>query len=236
MAFRLETTVMYSSFRTKLVSLSDEGYREFSMRGIPCDRPFLGVRIPNIRKLVKEIPPSVFKEFLDATPLAVEEVIARGFLIARLPYDEMIEAFDSQIKLLDNWCTVDTFCAALRSVIKRHEADFLDRKVEKLLNSKNEFAIRAGLVCLLDFYVKPEYLHLIFDRIESLKDHDGYYVKMALAWLLAECFIKFPNETYRYLKHSNLDKWTFNKSISKICDSYRVAPEIKTEIKKLREP
>ena len=217
------------------ISLSDEDYRAFSMRGIPCERPFLGVRIPNIRKLVKEIPPSDFKEFLDATPLAIEEVIARGFLIARLPYDEMIKVFDSQIQLLDNWCTVDTFCAALRRVVKYHEADFLDRKVENLLSSKDEFAIRAGLVCLLNFYVKPDYFQLIFDRIESLKDHDEYYVKMALAWLLAECFIKFPDETYIYLKHSNLEQWTLNKAISKICDSYRVAPEVKTEIRKLRK-
>ena len=124
---------MYSDFRTKLIAAADEKYREFSQKGIPCERPFVGVRIPKIRALVKEIPPEHFAEFLDAEPIAIEEVIARGFLIARLSYDEMLEVFDSQIKLLDNWCTVDTFCAALRKTIKGHEADFLDRKVEPLL-------------------------------------------------------------------------------------------------------
>ncbi len=58
---------------------------------------------------------------------------------------------------------------------------------------------------------------------------------MALAWLLAECFIKFPDETFSYLKSSNLDKWTFNKTISKISDSYRVDSELKKEVKKLRK-
>ncbi len=226
---------MYQDFQTKLISHADDKYREFCMRGIPCDRPFLGVRIPQIRKLVKDIPPEQFEEFLKAKPLAIEEVIARGFLIARLSYDEMLKFFDSQVELLDNWCTVDTFCAALRKVVKHHEDDFLNSKVENLLKSKDEFAVRAGLVCLLDFYVKPEYLHLIFDRIESLKDREEYYVKMALAWLLAECFIKYPEITRDYLDRSKLEKWTFNKAISKICDSYRVSQDTKTEIKKLRK-
>ena len=226
---------MYSDFRTKLISASDDEYRVFCMRSIPCDRPFLGVRIPEIRKLVLEIPMEQFEEFLDVTPIVIEEVIARGFVISRLSYDEMLVYFDSQITLLDNWCTVDTFCASLRKTIKHHKAEFLDLKVEKLLKSKGEFSARAGVVFLLDFYVSPEWLHLIFDRIETLKNREEYYIKMALACLLAECFIKFPDETYGYLKQSNLDKWTFNKAISKICDSYRVDTEVKNEIRKLRK-
>lgn len=224
---------MYQNFRTKLLSLSDEKYREFCMRGIPCDRPFLGVRVPDVRKLVREIPLSDFADFLNAEPLAIEEVFARGFLIARLPYDEMLKYFDSQIDYLDNWCTVDTFCASLRKTIKHHESDFLDQKVEKLLKSKNEFTVRTGLVLLLDFYVNFDYLALIFDRVSALKNRDEYYIKMSLAWLLAECFIKFPDETYAYLKVAKLPKWTMNKTISKICDSYRVDEDLKTEVKKL---
>lgn len=225
---------MYAAFREKLVKLADDKYREFSKKGIPCDRPFLGVRIPEIRKLVKEIPPKDFDEFLAARPVAIEEVIARGFLIARLPYEKMLEVFDSQIELLDNWCTVDTFCAALRKTVKKHEDDFWECKVEKLLKKQNEFAVRMGIVAMLDFYVNPRYLQIIFAQIEKLKNHDEYYVRMALAWLLAECFIKFPNETYEYMNHSNLDKWTFNKAISKICDSYRVDSEMKEEVKRMR--
>ena len=225
---------MYSDFRTKLMSLSDDEYREFSMRGIPCDRPFLGVRIPEIRRLVAEIPVERFDDFLGVAPVAIEEVIVRGFLIARLPYNEMLKHFDSQVSYLDNWCTVDTFCAALRKVIRKHEDEFLEDKVETLLNSKDEFATRAGIVFLLDFYVKPDYLHLIFDRIESLSEREEYYVKMALAWLISECFIKFPDETYGYLRQSSLDKWIFNKAISKICDSHRVDDDLKNWVRKIR--
>ena len=225
---------MYSDFRSKLISLNDEKYRQFSMNGIPCDRPFLGVRIPDIRKLVKEIPRDQLNDFIAETPTAIEEVIARGFAIARLPYEEMMEVFDSQVRLLDNWCTVDTFCASLRKTIKKHEDDFFDRKVASLLMSKNEFGARTGLVCLLDFYVQPDYLPVIYDQIECLINRQEYYVKMAIAWLLAECFIKFPNETFGYLKITKLNSWTFNKALSKICDSYRVNPDTKKQIKLLR--
>ncbi|MBR3368670.1 DNA alkylation repair protein [Candidatus Saccharibacteria bacterium] len=225
----------YEDFQTALASLSDDEYREFTMRGVPCDRPFLGVRIPEIKRLIQKIPKEKIADFIKHEPIAIEEVLARGFLISRLPYDEMLKFFDSHIKLLDNWCTVDTFCASLKKTIKNHEADFLDRKVEKLLESKNEFAVRVGLVSLLDFYIKPDYIFLIFDRIESLKNRDEYYIKMAVAWLVAECFIKFPDETFGFLKTTELPKWTFNKAISKICDSFRVEKEVKDYLKTLRK-
>ena len=223
------------NFRNRLASLADDEYRVFSMSSIPCDRLFLGVRIPEIRKLVSEVPSTDFTELLETTPIAIEEVIARGFLIARLPYIEMLKYFDSQISYLDSWCVVDTFCASLRKTIKKHKSEFLNTKVESLLQSQDEFAVRAGLVCLLDFYVDFDHLFLIFDRIESLKNRNEYYIKMAIAWLLAECFIKYPDETFGYLKQSNLEKWTFNKALSKICDSYRVPSEAKQQIKLLRK-
>lgn len=226
---------MYSSFRTKLISLADDEYRVFSQKGIPCDRPFLGVRIPDIRSLVKDIPEDRLIDFISEQPDAIEEVIARGFAIARLPYEQMLEVFDSHISLLDNWCTVDTFCASLRKSIKKHEEDFFDHKVDPLLASKDEFAVRTGLVCLLDFYVQPDYLFLIYDRVEQLSGRKEYYVRMAIAWLLAECFIKFPDETYAHFKHTKLNTWTFNKTISKIRDSRRIDPKTKQEIKQLRK-
>jgi 3-methyladenine DNA glycosylase AlkD len=226
---------MYQEFRSELAARADDEYRSFSMRGIPCERPFIGVRIPEIRQLVNEIAPADYDEFLSETPVALEEVLARGFVIARLPYEEMLEKFDSQIAYLDNWCTVDTFCAALRKVVKGHKEDFYERKVERLLASGGEFPTRAGIVLLLDFYVEPDYLHLIYDRVERLATREEYYVKMAIAWLVAECFIKYPDETFTYLKHAGLDKWTFNKAISKIRDSYRVSDDIKEMVKKMRK-
>lgn len=222
------------NLRAELNRLTDPSYLKTNKTTIPTDWPMLGVRIPDIRKLVNKIPKEDIKEYLGIKPENHEEILARGFLIARLSYDEMLEVFDSQIAYLDNWCTVDTFCAALRKCVKKHEAVFLERKVEPLLKSQKEFETRTGVVCLLDFYVNAEYLSQIFEQIESLKSRDEYYVKMAVAWLLAECYIKFPAETEAFMKKTKLNAWTFNKAISKICDSYRVGTEDKDKLRKMR--
>ena len=224
----------YQDLKTELALYADDAYREFSKKGIPCDRPFIGVRIPHIRKIVNIIPREKYTEFLKVKPVAVEEVLARGMIICKLSYGEMLKYFDSQITYIDNWCTCDIFCSSLRKLIKNHQAEFLETKVEPLLKSNQEYTTRVGLVILKSSYVEPDYLNLIFDRVESLASRDEYYVKMAIAWLLSECFIKFPAATTGYLAVSHLPKWTMNKTISKICDSYRVDNETKTMLKKMR--
>ncbi|MBR2796027.1 DNA alkylation repair protein [Candidatus Saccharibacteria bacterium] len=224
-----------TEFKTKLASLVDDEYREFAMRGIPSERPFLGVKIPQIRKLVGEIAPESYPDFLSIEPIALEEVLARGMIICKLPYDEMLKYYDSQINQIDDWCTCDTFCSGLANLVKKHRAEFLDTKIEQLLNDSREYAVRAGLVMLKCAYIDFDYLAVIFDRIEMLAAKEEYYIKMATAWLLSECFVKFPEETFAFLKTTHLPKWTYNKTISKIYDSHRIDPEIKTHLRKLRK-
>ena len=214
---------------SELEKLTDTTYLKTNKTTIPTNWPMLGVRIPEIKKLVQKIP-----NYLETKPENHEEILARSFLIARLPYEEMLEYIDSQIALFDNWCTVDTFCAALRKSVKKNEADFLERKVKPLLKSQKEFETRTGLVCLLDLFMSEEYLSTIFESIESLKDRNEYYVKMAAAWLLAECYIKFPAKTEVFMDRTKLNNWAFNKAISKICDSYRVSIEDKDKLRKKR--
>jgi 3-methyladenine DNA glycosylase AlkD len=50
---------------------------------------------------------------------------------------------------------------------------------------------------------------------------------MAIAWLLAESFIKQKEKVIEYLKNNKLDNFTHNKAIQKIIDSYRVSQEEK---------
>ena len=80
----------YGELRSALASLADDEYREFSMKGIPSERPFIGVRIPLVREVVKRVPDEKIAEFLKVEPVAIEEVLARGMLICRLPYEEIV--------------------------------------------------------------------------------------------------------------------------------------------------
>ena len=234
----------YRELRSALVSLADDEYREFSMKGIPSERPFIGVRIPLIREVVAKVPDEKIADFLMTKPVTIEEVLARGMLICRLPYEEIVGShgelhggswFDSQIGFIDNWCTCDIFCSGVCRKIGKHREEFLELKVDGLLWAKDEFAVRAGLVILKCGYVSEDYLAVIFDRVEKLASREDYYIRMAIAWLNAECFIKYPEVTLAYLRVSKLPKWTYNKTISKVCDSFRVEPEVKEMLKAMRK-
>lgn len=229
---RIET---YKELQAQLKTHAEDKYREFGKKLTPSKRPFMGVKIPMIREVVSLIPREKYEKFLGFKPVAIEEVMARGMIICKLPYEEMLKWFDSQISYIDDWSTCDVFCAGLRKVILKKRPEFLKKKVEKLLNSKAEFDVRVGLVILKSSYVEDGYLSMIFDWTEKLRGRNEYYVKMAIAWLLSECFIKFPAATTGYLVESKLPKWTFNKTISKICDSYRVDIETKSFLKKMRK-
>ena len=76
-------------------------------------------------------------------------------------------------------------------------------------------------------------LTYIYNTCNSLKE-GSYYVEMAVAWLLSYCYIKYPENTLKYLKNNNLNDFTFNKTIDKICESFRVSKEEKLKLKKLK--
>ena len=101
------------------------------------------------------------------------------------------------------------------------------------LKSQEEFEIRFALVSMLDHFITEEYKDRIFQAVESVH-HDGYYVKMAAAWLVSVLYVKFPNETEAFLQKNTLDDFTHNKSIQKIRESYRVSKEDKERLNTMK--
>ena len=45
---------------------------------------------------------------------------------------------------------------------------------------------------------------------------------MAISWLLCECYVKYRDETYEYIKGASLNQFVLRKTISKVNDSFRV--------------
>lgn len=231
----MEQIKTYKELRERLEACTEDRYQKFSAKLTPSERPIMGVRIPIVRRMAGMVPSNEISRFLNVEPKMFEEVLVRGFLICRLPYEKMILYFDSQIKYIEDWASCDVFCAGLKKAVKKHEVEFLELKVKKSLDSEREFAVRVGLVLLKCYYVEVDKLPLIYDWIEKLAVREEYYIRMAIAWLLSECFIKFPAATTGYLVSSSLPKWTFNKTISKICESYRVDAETKKMLKRMRK-
>ena len=57
---------------------------------------------------------------------------------------------------------------------------------------------------------------------------------MGAAWLISICFIKYPNETLKFLQNTSIDSRTFNKSIQKIIESRQVDAATKNSLKKMK--
>ena len=78
-----------------------------------------------------------------------------------------------------------------------------------------------------------KYIDSVLEKIETA-ELPGYYAKMAAAWAVSVCYVKYPEKTEEWLASSKLDDWTFNKSIQKIKESYRVSAEDKNRLDSMK--
>ena len=101
------------------------------------------------------------------------------------------------------------------------------------LKSGKEFQIRFATVMLMDYYLTEEYIEKVLDIYDGIR-HDGYYVKMGVAWGIATAYAKFPDITHRYMKNSGLDDFTYNKAIQKMLESNRVCDDAKKILRTMK--
>jgi len=224
----------YKEYITYLQSLSEEKYQKFNKKIVFTNYEMLGIRLPILRNIAKNILKGDYHSFLDyCGNVYYEEVMIYLLVVASLKdINELMLYFDKGVKLIDNWALCDSFCGSLK-IVNDNKEYFLNI-IKELINRKKTYDIRVGFVLLLNYYVSEEYLDLIFNYLDSINS-DEYYVNMAKAWLLSEVFIKYQDRGLRYLENNKLDAFTINKGISKIRDSYRVSKEIKDIILKYKK-
>ena len=101
------------------------------------------------------------------------------------------------------------------------------------LKSKNPWRKRFSIVMLMDYYLSEEYLDEIFDICDTIKD-DEYYYKMAVAWLLSMCLVKFRDRTMAYFTNCNLDDFTYNKALQKARESRQISNVQKAQLQAMK--
>jgi len=225
---------MERTIREKLEELAEEKYRIFISALTPGKDSILGVRTPILRKMATEIAKGDWRAYLSkAEDDSMEEVLLQGMVIGKCKADveETLQLTADFIPKIDCWSICDSFCGGLKITEKNRERvwDFL----QPYLKSYQEYEIRFGVVMLLGYYVLPEYATLAFEHFDKIK-HEGYYVKMAVAWAISVYFIKLPELTMEYLKKNELDKFTYNKALQKITESFRVEEEVKEIIRSMK--
>ncbi len=225
----------YSEFVGYLKSLGDEKYRKFQGALVKdTDSEIIGVRIPALRSVAKNILKGDSKGFLQiASNEYYEEVMLRGLVTAQLKgsFEETADRADGFIEYIDNWAVCDTFCSTFK-IIKKFPEEFFGH-IDTYLKSENPWAVRVGLVLMMDYYLTDEYIDRVLERADKVQSEE-YYVQMGKAWLLATAFAKYRDKTLGLLENGEFDKRTFNMTVQKCVDSYRVSKEDKEYLKTLR--
>ncbi len=222
----------YNEFINYLLSLEDIKYKVFTRNLIPGKNNIIGIRIPILKKIAKDISKGDYISFLQYNKDSYyEETLVYGFVIGymkdvNLVVDDYLDRFVNKI---DNWATCDLFVSNLHIVLKNRDL-FFNYIVNCFETKENNWIFRFGYVMLLNYYILDDYLDYIF-KICNFYQGDFYYVNMAIAWLISLCYIKYPDKTLCFIKDNKLNKFTLNKCISKICDSKRVSLEEKKMLK-----
>ena len=221
--------------RKKLLELQDVKYKEFHSGLCPNVDKIIGVRVPQLKELAKQIVKEDYKEFLiHVKDEYYEELALHGLVIgyAKMSIEDTFDYLKKFVPKINSWAVCDVTCANLK-ITKKYKKEMWEF-LETYIHSNKEYEIRFAVVMYLNYYLDDEYIAEILKRIDKVENKE-YYVQMAIAWLISFAYIKQKDKTIKYLEKNHLDKFTQNKAIQKIRESYRVPKEEKEDLLKYKK-
>lgn len=188
-----------------------------------------GLKISKVKQCIKKYCKDDLLN-LDDFPLAESvELTLCYFSIGLLrckSFDEQMRFLDKNLKYADSWIITDHCPQYIKkSTYLEYKPYFL-----KFSKSKEEYKRRFSYVYLIKFYKDIK----VKEFEEYIFNDERYYVYMAEAWMLATFAIFDEEGVFSYLNKENADVKLKRKTISKMCDSYRINKEIKEKFKALR--
>ena len=234
---------MIEHLLTPLISqrfLDEERYRNGHLRVINAldDVRILGVHIPELKKLAKELSrrpdatdliASFEAESVKGT-LCFEEKLVWGLMINALKssQEHKLALLETFVPVMDNWAVCDTICCNIKWIKDRTA---LWEYLQPYFASVKEFEVRFAVVMSMIFFLDPESFPKVTTRLDSLdfsriqsefmspkeaknvdqvrgvaKGERPYYVRMAVAWLLATAMAKIPEQTREYVNRCQLQE------------------------------
>ena len=219
---------MHDRIIAQLTNLAqgNETYAAFNRRIVNTKMPVIGVRVPDLRRLARRLAPDMgvadISKLLTARNESFDYVLLCGLLIthARLDDQTAIDLTKQYLPHVDSWAHIDIFVEKKRRFAGEVWRDF----ALECLRSEAEFTVRYGVVSLMTNFLDEVHINQVFAALRDIK-HDGYYVKMALAWLYATAAVHFFELTLVELENEHIDAWTRNKAYQKMRESRRFTPE-----------
>ena len=223
------------NIRERLFQMQDMKYKEFQSRLIPTVDPdtVIGVRIPAMRKLTKELSGSEgIEEFISELPHKYyEENILHGLIIEKCrDFGRLVQLLDEFLPYVDNWAVCDILSPKL---FKKYPEEAIN-EIRRWIDDDAPYTKRFGIEMLMSFYLddnfKEEYLELV-STIRS----DEYSGNMRISWFFATALAKQWDAAVKYLEEGRLGRWTHNKTIQKAIESYRITDEQKSYLRTLKK-
>jgi len=221
----------YQDFIDYLFSIKEEKYKLFQQNIIP-NKNIIGIRTDKLKKIAKEIVKGNYKEFLSIIENNYyEENILYGLILTNIKdINILINYLDKYILIIDNWASCDLTISNLK-IVKQYKDTFYNYILDNIYNNY-PYTRRFCYVLLLNYYIEEQYLDTIF-KLCNIENYD-YYVNMSIAWLISICYIKYKEQTLKYLNNNNLNKFTYNKAIQKIIESKQISSEEKDILRKMK--
>lgn len=223
--------------RQRLEGLQARGNCKFTASLHPGVENVLGLRVPDVRALAREIARGDWRRYLAAPGSHyMEERMLHGMVLGQIkPGDteEYLGMVDRFVRDINSWSVCDTFNFAGKERFVRDNTEAVRSRLEACLGSGEEYTVRFGTVMLMKHFATADNAGRFMELMESVT-HPGYYARIAVAWAVAEIFAKTPAEILCRLAEGRLDKWTHNKAIQKITESLRVNAADKEAARRLK--
>ena len=239
-----------SEIKKFLLDNASESGKKFQEKIVYTRLTIYGIGIPKLRKFARVLAKNGFVPD-DIEPTSSEEITLKGLVLSKQKWSDLkvIEEYEKFNSLIDNWATCDTITPSLKQL----KTESGRRYLFSLLENSNFYKKRIGVIGLMVHFLDDKNLDEIINALvslsntlsskttysfagtteEKIENLSEYYVKMAISWYLCTLICK----NYDYGKcalQKFTDKFIRNKTISKCHDSFRLSPNQKEELKKLK--
>ena len=169
-----------------------------------------------------------FEREYESGRLCFEEKLVWGLMINGIKASEQqkLAFLSAFVPAMDNWAVCDTICCNIKWI---KDKNALWKYLQPFFDSDKEFELRFAIVMSMIYFLDTDSFPNIARRLDSLdlsrihseyvspkeaiicgrttgvaKGERPYYVRMAIAWLLATALAKNPDQTRKYMNECKL--------------------------------
>ena len=238
----METSMLASFNQDFEQLLKVPSYKKFQSKLIVSSTPILGIKVPVLKSFVKNYINQYGKDVLCLISLlpvheSLEKDLVKGLLITysykicKLDLAYTLNFLDGYVSSIDNWEVCDVIASSFMCP-KKYKEEMKKHCRNYVLNSDIEFVARFYLILLIHLYRTSDDLVFFFDLLSKIHN-SSYYVQMGMAWVIQILSTISFEQTYNFIKNSNIEYNVKKMAIRKICDSFQITDDNKAKIKEM---